>query len=493
MSLQQAALAANRFGYGAKPGELRAISGDPIGWVKAQLTPERAPPAPIAALPPTEDDVLALGRFLISQRLNNNNGDNVRKNFEKQGVSKEQMRELDVEAAYRAHFRSRAENATKARLDVAMATDRPVFERLTHFWSNHFTVSSAKAAAAATPPSFERDAIRPHAVGRFSDMLKASSQHPGMLLYLDNWQSIGPNSVWGKNPRAVPRYTFGPGGRPSGLNENLAREILELHTLGVNGGYSQADVQALAAIITGWMYKRPEIALYFSKDPGRTSGPQMFQFVPDAHEPGAKTLLGKVYPQTGRDQGEAALLDLARQPATAKFIATKLARHYVSDEPPAALVARVADAFQRSDGDIAATFSTLVESPEAWAQPFAKFKRPEEYFISAMRALKISTLPPGVGANAVGLMGQRLYAAAGPDGFADISAPWLTGTLVWKRIEWAQALSGRMARADVDPVSVGDAVLGPLLSASTREAVSRAESPSQGLVLLLASPEFQRR
>jgi uncharacterized protein (DUF1800 family) len=493
MSLSKAAIAASRFGYGAKPGELRAIAGDPQGWVKAQLIPERAPPTAIAALPPTEDDVLALGRFLIQQRLNNNNGDAVRKRFSKQGVTDQQMRELGIEDAYRQHFRARAETATKARLDVAMATERPVFERLTHFWSNHFTVSSAKAAASATPPSFERDAIRPHTVGRFSDMLKASSQHPGMLLYLDNWQSIGPNSTWGKNPRAVPRYTFGPGGQPSGLNENLAREILELHTLGVNGGYSQADVQSLAAIITGWMYKRPELGLYFSKEVGRTSGPDMFVFQADAHEPGPKTLLGKVYPQAGRDQGEAALLDLARKPATANFIATKLARHYVSDEPPPALVARMGDTFQRSDGDIAKTFATLVDSPEAWEQPFAKFKRPEEYFISAMRALKIASLPPGVGANAVGLMGQRLYSAAGPDGFSDIAAPWLTGTLVWKRIEWAQALADRVARADVDPVAVGDAVLGPLLSAGTREAVSRAESPSQGLVLLLASPEFQRR
>jgi uncharacterized protein (DUF1800 family) len=493
MSLLNAALASQRFGFGARPGELRAIANDPRGWVKSQLTPERAPPPPIAGLPSAEDDVLAFGRFLVSQRLNGGNQDRVRERLEKQGVSAQDMKQLSADEAFRNHFRARAENATKARLDSAMTTDRPVYERLVHFWSNHFTVSAMKPASAALPPSFERDAIRPHATGQFSAMLSAAIQHPGMQLYLDNWSSIGPNSAWGKNPRLVPRYGFGPGGRPTGLNENLAREILELHTLGVKGGYTQADVLALAAIITGWTYDRPPLKAYFSQEAGVRSGVQMFKFEVAAHEPGAQTLLGKTYAQDGVAQGKAALNDLARHTSAANFIAFKLTRHYVADDPPPALVARVAQAFQRSDGDIAATMTALVDGPEAWRNPLSKFKRPEEYFVSAMRALTISNLPPGVGMTQVGLMGQRLYAAAGPDGFADIAAPWLTADLVWKRIEWAQAVSQRVARADADPVALGEAVLGPLLSAQTREVVVRAESPLQGLTLLLASPEFQRR
>lgn len=493
MSLEQAALAANRFGFGARPGDLRAIAGDPVGWVKAQLAPERTAPAPIAALPPAEDDVLAFGRFYVARRLNSGNAPQLEQRLERQGVSREDIQRLSTEDAFRQSFRARYDTATKARLDTAFTTDRPVFERLAHFWGNHFTVSAMKPQAVAMPPSFEREAIRPHVCGRFADMLIASTKHPGMGIYLDNWSSIGPNSVWAKNPRAIPRLGFGPGGRPTGLNENLGREILELHTLGATGGYTQGDVQALAAIITGWTYDRPQARYYFSNEKGTRSGPQLFQFVADAHEPGPKTLLGKSYPASGVTQGETALRDIAHKPATARFIATKLARHYISDTPPPAVVDRCAQAFTRSDGDLRATMIALVDSPEAWASPFTKFKRPEEYLISVMRALDIKQLPPGVGANASGAMGQVIYRAQGPDGWADTSGPWLSGDLVWKRIEWCEALAARVSRADVSPVSIGDAVLGPLLSAETRQTVQRAESPAQGMVLLFSSPEFQRR
>ncbi|MDX2235901.1 MAG: DUF1800 domain-containing protein [Hyphomonadaceae bacterium] len=492
MSLEHAVIAANRFGYGARPGELRAIAGDPRGWVKAQLTPERAPPAPLAALPPAEDDVLAFGRFYVSQRLNGPNGERLRDRLEKQGVPRDQMQ--PVEAAFREHFRARYETATKARLDAAIATDRPAFERLAHFWANHFTVSAQKPQAAALPASFEREAIRPHVTGRFETMLLAAAKHPGMTIYLDNWQSIGPNSVWAKTPRAMPRFAgFGPGGRPTGLNENLAREILELHALGADGGYAQADVQALAAILTGWTYDRPPPRLYFSEERGKRDGAQLFRFEPDAHEPGAKTFLGKTYPPADVGQGDAALRDIARHPAAARFLAAKLTRHYIADAPPPAAVARVAQTFTRTGGDLAACVGAIVDSPETWAQPFAKFKRPEEYLISALRALGGAPPGPGVGAAACAAMGQRLYAAPGPDGWADVAAPWLTGDLVWKRIEWAEAVAARVSRSDIDPLAVGEAAQGPLLSAETREAVRRAESPRQGMVILLSSPEFQRR
>ena len=493
MSLQDAAIAANRFGFGARPGELNAIAGDPRGWIKAQLAPERSTPAALAALPPAEDDVLAFGRFYVARRLNGPNGDKVRARLQKRGVSQDMQAAMSVEDQFRQHFRARYENATKARLDTAFSTDRPVYERLAHFWANHFTVSVAKPQAAGMPPSFEREAIRPHIAGKFADMLLASTKHPGMTIYLDNWQSIGPNSGWAKNPALIPRIGFGQGGRPTGLNENLGREILELHTLGVNGGYTQADVQALAAIITGWTYDRPDVREYFSDDVGQRTGAQMFKFESDAHEPGAKTLLGKSYTANGVTQGEAALGDIALNPATAKFIAAKLARHYIADAPPPAAVERIAQTFARTDGDLRATMVALIDSPETWAQPYAKFKQPEEYLISVMRALKIADLPPGVGAVAARAMGQPMYAAPGPDGWADIAAPWLTGDLVFKRVEWAEALAQRVARADIDPAAIGDACLGPLFSSDSRDAVRRAESPAQAMAILFSSPEFQRR
>lgn len=489
--LRLAALAAHRFGFGPRPSELRAIAGDPRGWVKGQLGPYRELPAAIAALPSAEDDLWAFGRWLVRRRMNGANAQRMEDRAERQGVTQEELRQLSIEDEFVGNFRDRVSNAIGARLEAVMQSDAPVHERLVHFWSNHFTVSTAKPAAIALPPSFEKDAIRPHVGGRFADMLLASTKHPGMIVYLDNWLSIGPNSQYAQNPRGARRLPGG--GRPTGLNENLAREVLELHTLGVNGGYTQRDVQALAAIITGWTYERPRLRELVRESGGDRNGAQLFEFEADAHEPGPKTLLNRTYPQTGVAQGEAALADLARHASTARFIATKLCRHYIDDTPPPAAVARVERAFAQSDGDLRVTMEALVDCPEAWETPFAKFKRPEEYALSILRAANVRTLPQYAGVGALGAMGQRPYAAPGPDGWADSADAWLTADLVWKRIEFAQAYSERVARADVDPVQLGEACLGPLLSDETRTALMRAESPAQGLALLFSAPELQRR
>lgn len=489
--LRLAALAAHRFGLGPRPGELGPIAGDPKGWVKSQLAPRTELPPQIEALPAAEDDLLAFGRWLARRRLNNGNAARLEERAERQGVTQEELRRLSIEEDFVENFRERVGRAVGARLEAATTTDAPVHERLVHFWSNHFTVSGAKPGAVALPPSFEREAIRPHVGGRFADMLLASTKHPGMIVYLDNWLSIGPHSQAAQNPRRARRLPGG--GRPTGINENLAREILELHTLGVNGGYTQADVQALAAIITGWTYERPRLRDLVRETSVHRTGARLFEFDADAHEPGPKTLLGRTYVQTGVAQGEAALADLARHPSTARFIATKLCRHYIADAPPPAAVERVERAFRRSDGDLRATMDALVDSPEAWETPFAKFKRPEEYAISLFRAAGVRTLPPGAGIAALTTMGQRPYFAPGPDGWADSADAWLTADLVWKRLEFAQAYSARFARADVDPVQLGAACLGPLLSEQTRTAIRRAESPTQGLALLFAAPEMQRR
>lgn len=489
--LNLAALAAHRFGFGPRPGDLRAIAGDPRGWVKRQIGPHMHPPAPIAALPPAEDDLLAFGRWLTRRRLNGGNGARVEERAERQGVTQEELRRLSIEEDFVENFRERATRAVAARVEAAITSEHPVHERLVHFWSNHFTVSTAKPAAIALPPSFEKEAIRPHVGGKFADMLRASTKHPGMIVYLDNWLSIGPNSQAGQNPRRARRLPGG--GRPTGINENLAREVLELHTLGVNGGYTQTDVQALAAIITGWTYERARLRDYVSDERGVRTGAQLFEFDAAAHEPGPKTLLGRTYAQDGVGQGEAALNDLARHASTARFVATKLCRHYIADAPPQAAIARVERSFRDSDGDLSATMEALVDSPEAWEAPLAKFKRPEEYTISLLRAANLRTLPPGAGIAALTAMGQRPYSAPGPDGWADIADAWLTADLVWKRLEFAQAFAQRIARADLNPMDVGEACLGPHMSDETRTAIMRAESPAQGLAILFGAPEMQRR
>jgi uncharacterized protein (DUF1800 family) len=489
--LQLAALAAHRFGFGPRPGELATIAGDPRGWVKSQLAPLPTPPAPIAALPTAEDDLWAFGRWLVRRRLNGANAERVEERAERQGITQEELQRLSIEDEFVANFRERVTRAIAARVDAAIASDQPVHERLVHFWSNHFTVSTTKPAAVALPPSFEKDAIRPHVGGRFADMLLASTKHPGMIVYLDNWLSVGPNSQAVQQPRRARRIPGG--GRASGINENLAREILELHTLGVNGGYTQADVQSLAAIITGWTYERPRLRELVRESGGDRNGAQLFEFDEAAHEPGPKTLLGRTYAQTGLAQGEAALGDLARHPSTGRFVATKLCRHYIADDPPAAAVARVARAFRDSDGDLRATMEAVVDSPEAWETPFAKFRRPEEYAITLLRAANVRQLPNTAAVGSLTTMGQRPYAAPGPDGWSDIAESWLTADLVWKRLEFAQAYAERIGRGDVDPVQLGEACLGPLLSDETRTAIRRAESPPQGLALLFGAPEMQRR
>lgn len=506
MSLDAAAIAANRFGLGARPGELAAISGDPRGWLLAQLTPEDAPPAPLSVLPTT---AVAAGQFTLwlkSIGLLGPNGapTGLYGRDDKPGAAggggmggaspsgasmsgtamtgaADGAQKLGVEQSYIKYFAPAYEAAVEARHQVATTTERPFFERLTRFWANHFTVSAAKPEIIALAPVFERDVVRPHVCGRFDDMLLASCRHPGMLIYLDNYLSIGPDSPLAHHPEFLPPYLRE---RMKGLNENLGREILELHTLGVRSGYSQADVTTLAKIITGWSIRRPGTV---------EADGQVFRYIDFAHEPGSQTLLGVTYEARGEDQGRSALTDLARHPATARRVATKLARHFIADEPPPPAVDRIAKAFAVSQGDLKATALALVESPEAWAPAQMKMKPPDDYVVSAARALGG---PPLKGRQLVALldrMGQRPFWPPGPDGWSDLGDSWIGADPIWKRVEFASALADGHAAANLDPAVIAEAALGPQLSTRTRQAIRQAESPSQGLALFLVSPEFQRR
>jgi len=358
-----------------------------------------------------------------------------------------------------------------ARLQRATIADCGFTERLVAFWSNHFCISANKGELARMwAGSFEREAIRPHVLGRFGDMLKAVEQHPAMLFFLDNQQSLGPDSRAGQN-------------RKRGLNENLAREIMELHTLGVGCGYSQDDVTSLARIITGWS---------FAGRQGQLGTPGSFVFNANAHQPGAQPLLGKTYENNGVAQGEAALADIARHPSTAKFIATKFARHFVADDPPQALVAQLQEVFRKSDGDLKALTVALVDSDEAWQAPLTKLRNPYEFLVATGRLLARIPDDPANYLGGLNLLGQPLWSPSGPNGFPDTNAAWAAPEGMKLRLDISAQLASRVADK-IDPRDLLELVAADAASEETRRTIERAESRQQALALLLMSPEFQRR
>jgi uncharacterized protein (DUF1800 family) len=358
-----------------------------------------------------------------------------------------------------------------ARMQRAIMADCGFAERLVVFWSNHFCISANKGGLARMwAGSFEREAIRPYVFGRFADMLKAVEQHPAMLFFLDNQQSLGPDSRAGIN-------------RNRGLNENLAREIMELHTLGVNGGYTQDDVTSLARIITGWTYAGRQ---------GQLGTPGTFAFNANAHQPGAQRVMGKTYEPNGVAQGEAVLADIARHPATAKFIATKFARHFVADDPPPALVARLAEVFGKTDGDLKAVSTALVDSDEAWNAPLSKIRSPYEFLMATGRLLGRIPDDPGRYLGGLTTLGQPLWSPAGPNGFPDSNAAWAAPEGMKLRLDISAQVASRIADS-IDPRDLLELVAADAASPDTRRTIERAETRQQALALLLMSPEFQRR
>jgi len=358
------------------------------------------------------------------------------------------------------------------RFQQAFRVPSGLIERLTAFWANHFAVSCFKGPfVRIVAGAYEREAIRPHVLGRFSDMVMAVERHPAMIFFLDNTWSAGAQSQVGRNnPKR-------------GLNENLAREILELHTLGVNGGYTQADVTSLANMITGWTYSGPD---------GRFGEPGQFAFVPQWHEPGPQTLLRRIFDQQGVAQGEAALRMLCQHEKTAKFIATKLARHFVADDAPPALVERLAKTFQTTGGDLASVTRVLVNSEEAWSYPLTKMRSPRDFMMASWRLLGRIPEEPQRILNALNVLGEPLWSPPGPNGFPDTKAAWEAPEQIKLRLDLAAQMA-RQLRDPPNPSDLLEEVFGPAASVATREAVRRAESKQQGIALLLMSPEMQRR
>jgi len=463
-------IAVNRFGLGAAPGELAAAGADPRGWLMRQIGGAEPSLPELSRLLGSGEALKAYPRWIAS----------LGRTRSAMGGSSEAAPPT-VEGTFREQLGPIMQEEVAARLAAAASTTLPFRERLVWFWSNHFTVSAEKALVFALVGSFEREAIRPHVGGRFSEMLLAATRHPAMILYLDNHLSV--RRGWEARGLRRSRSTAFP--PPRGLNENLAREILELHTLGVNGGYTQADVTELARVLTGWTV-RPTMFDLDETSPG-------FVFDPERHEPGAKSLLGNLYAQAGYAQGEAVLRDLARHPATATHVATKLARHFIADGPPPEAVARIARAFRDSDGHLPTVYATLIDCAEAWAQPLAKLKSPVEYVVSCLRALPgLRAADPRRLYGTLRGMGQRPFFAPSPQGWPDTAGAWAGGDALWKRIEWAGIVAARIG-SRLDPLRLADQSYGAAVGERTRGAIERAESRQQGMAILLASPEFQRR
>ncbi|WP_050453349.1 DUF1800 domain-containing protein [Candidatus Burkholderia verschuerenii] len=471
--LSPAAIAVNRFGLGARPGD--TLPADPRAWLIEQAQPQTStyqPMPPALANQPSSTTLAA--QFAERQRaLRDAKGSDGDDKSDKAAIRKQ----------YAQAIRDDYRNAVDARVTSALTANAPFVERLVHFWANHFAVSIEKPPVAMLAGSFENEAIRPHVLGRFEDMLIAAEQHPAMQIFLDQPRSVGPDS-----PAAECAAMRDPEHK-RGLNENLAREIMELHTLGVRSGYSQTDVTEFARALTGWSL----VAMTDNaRNPNETALPGQFVFRARVHEPGVRTIMGRQYAQDGVAQPLAVLHDLAASRATTRHIGEKLARHFVADNPPPTLVERLAGVFNATQGDLPSVYRALIESPEAWASAPAKFKTPWEWTISSLRGLGRTDLHGVQAAPILTQLGQQTWKPGSPAGFDDIAASWAAPDALVRRVELAQRFAARTGDK-LDARALGPQLLPGSLSDATASAVSRAESAQTAIALLLVSPDFLRR
>jgi uncharacterized protein (DUF1800 family) len=473
MSLSPAAIAVNRFGLGARPGD--ALPADPRGWLLEQADPKTSAYQPIPpALADQPASATLAAQFVERERALRDAKDDGKDKTDKAAIRKQYAQQIRED--YRA--------AVDARVTSALTAGAPFVERLVHFWSNHFAVSIEKPPVAMLAGAFENEAIRPHVLGRFEDMLIAAEKHPAMQIFLDQPRSVGPHSP------AAERAALRNPDNKRGLNENLAREIMELHTLGVRSGYTQADVTEFARALTGWSLG--VMGPNAGKNPNDPTPPGTFVFRANLHEPGARTIIGRQYAQNGEAQPLAVLHDLATARATAHHIADKLARHFVADTPPPALVDRLAGVFDETGGDLPSVYRTLIEAPEAWTGASAKFKTPWDWTVSMLRGLGRTDLHGVQAAPILTQLGQQVWRPGSPAGYDDVAASWAAPDALVRRVELAQRFAARTGDK-LDARALGPQLLPGALSESTANAVSRAESAQTALALLLVSPDFLRR
>lgn len=491
MSLRDASVALRRFGLGAKPGDMARIAADPRGFVLAQCAlttaarlddPELRPSHDVFAEAQTAQRQMQMAKQAEKLAAQQNAPMSApsaspaspppsRGNAPPKpmaglvpGAPPPQRPEVKAGAIRRDAFNEEL----AARIERGVSTDAPFVERLVLFWSNHFCVSAAKGIVRGMAGGYEREAIRPHVLGRFADMLKAVVHHPAMLIYLDNHVSIGPNSPAGRRGQ-------------KGLNENLAREILELHTVGVDGGYGQDGVTNFARLLTGWSVGNLN---------QRVVPPGTFFYIPMRREPGAWAVLGKTY-QGGEEAALAVLDDLARKPATARHIARKLARHFLDDAPPKPLTDRLEAAFRSSDGDLAEVAKVLVNSPEVWEARPRKVVPPYDFAVSLVRGFGYRPKPQELGRLAAAL-GQPTWTVPAPKGWPDDDDAWMGPAAIRERLRIAEQTARNVDKLS-DPRTLAADLLGDAMSEETRQTIARAESREQGFELLVMAPEFLRR
>ncbi|WP_447756159.1 DUF1800 domain-containing protein [Sphingopyxis fribergensis] len=478
-------LAASRFGLGRRFDD-PAIT-DAQAWLTRQLGDYDPAPAAIAALAQRQAIAADYIEYQEERQAARRQGATNDAALSDAGNGVARIDAVaDVRRQSRLTIRRHYADAAAARLSAAVATPTPFPERLVYFWANHFAVSADKQAVIGFAGNYENEAMRPHIMGKFADLLIAAVRHPAMLLYLDQAQSFGPESPFATRVRGRGK------GKAPGLNENLAREILELHTLGVRTGYTQADVTSFAKALTGLTVAGLGRGVGQRLMPA-DARPGATLFIDRLHEPGAQTILGTRYDDSGAKQAEAVLRDLAIHPATARHLATKLARHFTADEPPTALVDRLSDNFLQTGGDLPSLYRTLIASPEPWAKGPAMFKSPWDWTVSMLRGLKTPAL--GERQNVAAMftqLGQPIWRPGSPAGYDDLVATWAGSAALMQRVELASRVAGRIGdRADARQLA--PLILADALPPETGQAIARADSPGQGIAMLFASPAFLRR
>ena len=466
MSLDRTTLAALRFGTGLRPGQ--PSPDDPAALLAGLRAAAAAPPL----VGPDEDArLLEAVRGLRDARAGAAEAARAAAAERRGAPAADTAMEAEAMLAEETRaLRRELESLQMGALARAATSPHGFGERMARFWSNHFAVSVMFPAHWSRVAAYEDQAIRPHMAGRFADLLAAAVRHPAMTIYLDQAASVGPNSPVGLRT-----------GR--GMNENLAREILELHTLGVGAPYGQDDVQALARLLTGTAVAQ-----------GR------YVWRRQRAEPGRVRLLGKAYAGASEDEMVRALHDLAAHPATAAHLSRKLAVHFVADDPPAALTAALTETWAATDGDLRAVCRTLLEHPAAWGPPGPKLRQPWELVVAALRAAAAqgdeiaagARFPRAVTLGALAEMGQQPGRAPGPDGWPEAAEAWITPAGLSARLRWGARL-GRVLAPDLDPRDFARAALGPALGEKAAFAVAAASERWEAYAVFLASPDFNRR
>jgi len=494
---QRALHALNRLGFGPRPGDVDAVMRVGIDrWIDQQLHPEGIADAAVGARLRNFPTLQMSDRELVQKYY----VPIVEMRREAKG-DENTIKEMREKIPYDQRPQRVVEDLVSQRIVRAVDSDRQLNEVMVDFWMNHFNVFAGKGIDRFLLTGYERDTIRPRIWGKFEDLLLATAKSPAMLFYLDNAQSVAaPENRPSLPPRFAARAMQAPQARRGGLNENYAREIMELHTLGVDGGYTQKDVTELARVFTGWSIARPQ------------EGGTGFVFRRAVHDVRPKTVLGVHFPAGGGiEEGERMIHVLAHQPATAHRIAYKLCQRLVSDDPPKALVDRVAKRFLATDGDLRETVKAVIASPEFWdpAVYRAKVKTPFEYVVSAIRAVDAHVDDARPIARALQQIGEPLYGAQPPTGYSDKAEAWMNSGALMSRLNFAMSLAGNTLPGvntnvnalvgNVDVAScvdaLGIALTGGNLTEETRQTIKSKGGQQVRTIagLILGSPEFQRQ